>query len=127
MAKWDSFHDDVNEGGAVPVTLCLFLMVVYICGGAAVFAYSHNWGFLNSVYFCFCALTTIGFSGDLSPGMGARSEAALQISLLGASLYLLIGMALIATCFNLMQEQVTARSATLSRRFGGHRYHPDDT
>ena len=123
-----------SEGGAVPVTLCLVLMVAYICGGAAVFAYAHGWSFLHSVYFCFSSLTTIGF-GDLTPATTPNRATGLQIALLGAALYLLIGMALIATCFNLMQEQVTSRNGNISRRLGSligpppghHRFHLEDT
>ena len=32
-----------------------------------------------------------------------------QLALLGSALYLLLGMALIATCFNLLQEHMASR------------------
>ncbi|KAK3869029.1 hypothetical protein Pcinc_025638 [Petrolisthes cinctipes] len=126
-----------GEGGAVPVTLCLLLMITYICGGAAIFAYAHDWTFLQAVYFCFSSLTTIGF-GDLSPNARPNASTGVQVALLGAAFYLLVGMALIATCFNLMQEQMTNRGYGLGRRLGSlmtpngasapnHRFHLDDT
>ena len=129
MEEWNN-----EEGGAVPVTLCLLLMVAYICGGAAIFSYAHGWCFLHSIYFCFSSLTTIGF-GDLAPTTTPNRATGVQLALLGSALYLLVGMALIATCFNLMQEQVTSRGGTFSKRFGGliglsnghHKFHLDDT
>ncbi|XP_064086046.1 TWiK family of potassium channels protein 7-like [Macrobrachium nipponense] len=126
-----------GEGGAVPVTLCLVLMITYICGGAAVFAYAHQWTFLHAIYFCFSSLTTIGF-GDLAPETAPNTSTGVQVALLGSAFYLLVGMALIATCFNLMQEQMTNRGYGLGRRLGNlmatsssggsnHRFHLDDT
>ena len=125
------------ENGPVPITLCLIMMAVYICGGAALFAHTHNWPYLNALFFCFGSLTTIGF-GDLKPSSLPQNTVSAQLQLLGAAFYLLIGMALIATCFNLMQEQVTSRgggSTVLTRKLGGlvttptphQRFHLDDT
>ncbi|XP_050690258.1 TWiK family of potassium channels protein 7-like [Eriocheir sinensis] len=137
-ADSESSEGEGGEGGAVPVTLCLLLMVTYICGGAAVFARAHHWSFLHAVYFCFSSLTTIGF-GDLAPAVTPAGATGVQVALLGAALYLLVGMALIATCFNLMQEQMTSRGYGLGRRMaslmgpappgggGTHRFHLDDT
>ncbi|XP_042875422.1 potassium channel subfamily K member 18-like [Penaeus japonicus] len=125
-----------GDAGAVPVTLCLVLMISYICGGAAAFAYAHQWSFLHAIYFCFSSLTTIGF-GDLAPETTPNVDTGVQMALLGAALYLLVGMALIATCFNLMQEHMTNRGYGLGRRLGSlmatsssgsnHRFHLDDT
>ncbi|CAL4120375.1 unnamed protein product [Meganyctiphanes norvegica] len=129
-----SSGEDDSESTAVPVTLCLLLMISYICGGAAVFAYAHHWSFMHAIFFCFSSLTTIGF-GDLAPETTPNAKTGVQIALLGAALYLLVGMALIATCFNLMQEQMTNRGYGLGRRLGSlmsnsnsnHRFHLDDT
>lgn len=50
----------VPKDRPVPIWLCVFLVVSYILGGAALFAFWENWSFLDSAYFCFITLTTIG-------------------------------------------------------------------
>lgn len=46
----------------VPIWLCVFLVVGYILGGAYLFSRWENWSLLDSAYFCFITLTTIGES-----------------------------------------------------------------
>lgn len=125
-------------GGPVPVTLCLLILALYTVGGALFFAHVHDWPYLHALCFCFGALTTIGF-GDLPPASAPPRSATAQLQLVAAAVYVLVGMALIATCFNLLQEKVTARGGgggtVLTRRLGGlvtaptphHRFHLDDT
>lgn len=128
----------------VPISLCLLLIVSYICGGALLFNKLENWTFLEGSYFCFTSLGTIGF-GDLIPGLNHHSTSPMpsssasssatttstsskskpvssssssstsswssqpdygQVSVYVSSAYILIGMALIAMCFNLVQDEV---------------------
>lgn len=56
--------------------------------------------------------------GDLVPGDSVISEGGSQEKLVMCSLYLLFGMALIAMCFNLMQEEVIHKVRTCGRRIG---------
>lgn len=44
----------------VPIWLCVFLVVSYIIAGAFLFSNWEGWSFLDSAYFCFITLTTIG-------------------------------------------------------------------
>lgn len=44
----------------VPIWLCVFLVVSYIIAGAFMFSKWEEWSFLDSAYFCFITLTTIG-------------------------------------------------------------------
>lgn len=44
----------------VPIWLCVFLVISYILGGAYLFSKWEKWSFLDSAYFCFITLTTIG-------------------------------------------------------------------
>ena len=57
---------------------------------------------LDSSYFCFITLTTIGF-GDLTPDQ-KNTDGEVRIAL--CSLYLLFGIAMICMSFNLVQEEV---------------------
>ncbi|KAF7267423.1 hypothetical protein GWI33_019344 [Rhynchophorus ferrugineus] len=86
----------------VPVTLCLVIVLAYICSGAMLFHRLENWSLLEGSYFCFTSLGTIGF-GDLLPGQKAE-----EISLCACSAYILTGMALVAMCFSLVQDEVIA-------------------
>lgn len=98
----------------VPLTLCLAIMVGYIWGGAVLFAEWEDWNLLDGSYFCFISLSTIGF-GDIVPGDKIYSGQGFELSSIICSMYLMLGMALIAMCFNLMQEEVMAKMRTLVR------------
>ncbi len=60
--------------------------------------------------------STIGF-GDIVPGKSLAQEGS-QEKLLICSLYLLFGMALIAMCFKLMQDDVVQKARWLGRKIG---------
>ena len=119
----DSSIDTSESHIQIPLSICLFIMVGYICGGAALFSRWEKWDFIESSYFCFVSLTTIGF-GSLVPGKSLTSETGVQIAYLFCSLYLLIGMALIAMCFNLMQDKVLYFLRQIISCFGAN---PADT
>ncbi|KAK4878866.1 hypothetical protein RN001_011372 [Aquatica leii] len=86
----------------VPLILCLIIILGYICLGAVLFHRLENWTILEGSYFCFTSLGTIGF-GDLMPGQNTE-----DISLCTSSAYILVGMALVAMCFSLVQDQVVS-------------------
>ncbi|XP_066148876.1 potassium channel subfamily K member 18 [Euwallacea fornicatus] len=105
----------------VPITVCLMIMVGYICGGAILFFQwesDSGWTFLDASYFCFISLSTIGF-GDFVPGDKiygqGKIEEILELKFVFCSMYLMLGMALIAMCFNLMQEEVINKIRTTVR------------
>lgn len=102
------------QTATVPITISLAVMVSYIIGGAVLFKqWETDWDYLDGSYFCFISLSTTGF-GDLVPGDKINSSSGVELSLIFCSMYLIIGMALIAMCFNLMQEEVIAKV----RKFG---------
>lgn len=77
-----------------------------------------DWDFLIGCYFCFITLSTIGF-GDYVPGTShvTWNESA-QSKLVLCALYLLIGLALQAMCFQLIQEEVRRAVRALGVRLG---------
>ena len=102
----------------IPITVCLALVISYICGGAWFFTISEGWTFLDASYFCFVTLSTIGF-GDLVPGRTVLSTPEDgQITLAICALYLLFGMALLAMSLNLVKEKVTVSVRSIGQRIG---------
>lgn len=116
------YYDDgyYTEGGRtrikpVPIWLCVFLVVSYIFGGAFLFTTWENWDYLDSAYFCFITLTTIGF-GDFVPAKRVKMNAEVSIAL--CSLYLLFGISLLAMSFNLVQEEVISNVKSVAKTLG---------
>jgi len=98
----------------VPILLSILLVIVYIVGGAFLFQMWEGWPFLDSAYFCFITLTTIGF-GDLTPDQ-KMEDGEKRIAL--CSLYLLFGIAMIAMSFNLVQEEVINSVKSVGKMLG---------
>ena len=60
---YDESDDDADidySRKPVPILLSIVLVVAYIIGGAFLFQMWEGWSFLDSSYFCFITLTTIG-------------------------------------------------------------------
>ncbi|XP_040579567.1 potassium channel subfamily K member 18 [Lepeophtheirus salmonis] len=98
----------------VPIWLSICLVIAYILFGAYIFKAWEGWTLLDSSYFCFITLTTIGF-GDLVPDQRTE-DGEKRIAL--CSLYLLFGIAMIAMSFNLVQEEVINHFKDLGRKLG---------
>jgi len=75
-----------------------------------------TWNFLIGAYFCFVTLSTIGF-GDYVPGTSLDASAS-QGKLVLCCLYLVFGLALLAMCFDLMQEEARNLFRRCGRRLG---------
>ncbi|KAG6448429.1 hypothetical protein O3G_MSEX005475 [Manduca sexta] len=97
----------------VPISVCVSIMVGYIMFGSMIFGMWEKWDQLDGAYFCFISLSSIGF-GDFVPGERVYTPR-IETSFIVCSLYLMLGMALVAMCFNLMQEQVIHYFAGLKR------------
>lgn len=87
----------------------------YVCGGALLFSRWEDWKFLDGSYFCFISLSTIGF-GDIVPGASVYKSEVIQLSFILTAVYLMLGMALIAMCFNLMQEEVVHKTRSCIKK-----------
>ena len=84
-----------------------------------------GWGYLEGFYFSFITLSTIGF-GDMVPGdsisdNGEAPSDPFNTKFVLCSLYILVGMALIAMCFNLMQEKVVKGVRSLGKRIANYK------
>lgn len=94
---------DKNATPRVPVFVCIALLCAYLLVGALIFTSWEGWQYTDSVYFCFTTLTTIGF-GDLVPGYQSHEKARVIIGKQASCMfYVLIGLALVATCFEIMK------------------------
>ncbi|XP_013183214.2 uncharacterized protein LOC106129260 [Amyelois transitella] len=107
----------------IPVGIVLFLLLAYICIGAAIFSAWENWSFLDAAYFCFIALATIGF-GDFVPTSFLTSKHTTEnskseyIQMIACCAYLVFGLILIAMSFSLLQDEVVARCTQLANSLG---------
>ena len=83
-----------------------------------------GWNYLDGVYFCFTSLMTIGF-GDFVPGndyiyqvSADLNEDEARAKIVIGTIYILLGMAIVAMCLNLMQEKLVQQVRTFARRIG---------
>lgn len=116
------FNQSLDRNTAVPTYLCLLVMAAYIAGGAWLFsAFEDTWTPLEGAYFCFITLTTIGF-GDFVPGVDKygrdKNRDSSAESLVLCALYLLVGLALIGMCIDLMQVDVVKKFKWAGRKIG---------
>ncbi len=99
----------------IPLWICGVLVIGYIVGGAFLFTSWEKWTFLDSAYFCFITLTTIGF-GDFVPKAEEKDDTELSIIL--CSVYLLFGMSLLVMTFNLVQQRVVDQVRGMAQKLG---------
>lgn len=115
-AELDDEFDDDDEEMSVPLLVTVFVIPLYLTLGATLFSVWEKWTFLDSFYFCFITLTTIGF-GDFVPGV-ALKNAAEKEKLISAAAYILFGLVLIAMCVNLMKEQLSQKVKRVANKLG---------
>ncbi|VDN08815.1 unnamed protein product [Dibothriocephalus latus] len=101
----------------VPILLTLFLFFLYLFGGAVIFSHWENWSFTDATYFVFITISTIGF-GDLIPGIEDGDFSKQTQKFIAAITYLLLGLALVCMCFDLMQRELKRKSKKLAQRIG---------
>ncbi|OWF51097.1 uncharacterized protein LOC110449615 [Mizuhopecten yessoensis] len=93
----------------VPIWVCLVVVISYNLLGSLLFGlWEEGWGFITGFYFCFITLSTIGF-GDIVPGHSIESWQSQEKQII-CTIYLLVGMAMLAMCFDLMQRQIRERA-----------------
>ncbi|KAJ8983993.1 hypothetical protein NQ317_008698 [Molorchus minor] len=103
---------------SVPAILVLVFFVSYVCIGAAAFSSASGWNFLDAIYFCFIALSTIGVGDRLPQG----SEFHAQLQLFACCVYLFVGLVVVAMCFSLVHEEVTLKCRQIAHNMGLFRH-----
>lgn len=103
----------------VPSTACLWVIGGYVLTGTIMFAEWERWSYLDSCYFCVTSLCKIGF-GDFVPGASllTSENSGSQTRLVINFVYLLLGLGLIAMCYNLMREEVRVKVRQLKDDVG---------
>lgn len=101
----------------VPSTACLWVMFFYILLGSAMFYYLEQWNCLDAIYFSVTSLCKIGV-GDFVPGTSTNAtipflrfssddtQTENHTKLIINFVYILLGMGLVAMCYNLMKEDI---------------------
>lgn len=90
---------EVSQTHLIMVTLHLSTLV--FTAGAALFSYYENWSYIDSLYYCFITLTTIGF-GDF---VALQKNDALQKQpqyVAFSLIFILFGLTVISAAMNLM-------------------------
>ncbi|KAK0161517.1 hypothetical protein PV327_009977 [Microctonus hyperodae] len=97
----------------VPSTACLWVIFGYIVAGTIMFAQWEEWDYLDSAYFCVTSLCKIGM-GDFVPGANiVEAKSGSHLKLVINFVYLLLGLGLVAMCYNLMREDVREKAKEL--------------
>ena len=63
----DDEDDELGSSTALTAALGTCFLFFFFSIGSAIFVFWEDWSFLQSFYFCFITMTTIGF-GDVVPG-----------------------------------------------------------
>ena len=122
MVQWrrgitNTLYTEDNLLVQVPLWVSLLLIVGYISLGALMFGlWEPDWDPVVAFYFSFITLSTIGF-GDYVPGTSLGALAS-QEKMILCALYLAWGLALLAMCFDLMQEEARNMFRRCGRRLG---------
>ncbi|XP_063708919.1 TWiK family of potassium channels protein 7 [Culicoides brevitarsis] len=92
----------------VAVIISIFTLLFYMIFGTLMMKHlqAPHWSTIDAFYFCFATLSTIGY-GQLFPST--------SISQFACALYILIGMALVSMCFNLVQVELVIWFKALSQ------------
>ncbi|XP_048482283.1 uncharacterized protein LOC105386898 [Plutella xylostella] len=117
LISWPDTDSKLSMRGLsilAPVLLCLAAIFIYISIGALVLFKLDNMNIVDGFYFCFMALSTIGF-GSIIPGMGyatingVRYYTINSVTLWFCSAYTLTGLALTAMCFGVIHDEIIYR------------------
>ena len=98
-------HININ---VMLVSLILMLLMLFI--GGLLYCLTENWTYVDSIYYCFVTIATIGF-GDLVPNQGEAPDTPEEKGIwFLRALYISVGLSLVSTVFTALSnvmEQIT--------------------
>lgn len=97
----------IDEEFNLPISIAIFILVLYIVIGAVIYNLWEHWNFFESFYFVFISMTTIGL-GDFVPNH--------PMFMMLSILYLVFGLALMSMCINVVQVKLSDTFKTASRK-----------
>jgi hypothetical protein len=102
----------------VPSTACLWVLVAYVAAGTVTFVTLEDWSYMDCMFFCVTSLCKIGIENFGPVGTAKESGVIHPMNLIIKFVYLLLGMGIIAMCFDLMREDVQVRVRNLKMDIG---------
>jgi hypothetical protein len=87
----ESAEFEIDENFNLPLPIASVIMLIYIFLGTCFYMILEQWNFIDSFYYVFISISTIGF-GDIVPGQPEY--------FLVSSIYLFLGLALVSMCIN---------------------------
>ncbi|KAL4708605.1 hypothetical protein ACJJTC_014213 [Scirpophaga incertulas] len=100
---------EIDDEFNLPISVAIIILVIYIFIGATIYSTWENWSFLESFYFVFISMSTIGL-GDIVPCHPMRMMASM--------LYLVFGLALTSMCINVVQVKLSDTFKQASAKLG---------
>jgi len=102
----------------VPSMACLWVLAAYVATGTVTFVTLEDWSYLDSTFFCVTSLCKIGIENFVPVGSITDAATDHPMKLVIKFVYLLLGMGIIAMCFDLMREDVQVRVRNLKMDIG---------
>ena len=93
------FPDEKRPAVAFPILGCLMMLIVYLLSGAAFIAESQNINYRDAFYFCFVALCTVGFGGNI---LRFASDTTIVLVVI----YIFFGVTLLSTTLHIVHYDV---------------------
>lgn len=100
---------EIDDDFNLPISVALFILVVYMFCGALIYCMWERWDFFASFYFVFISMSTIGF-GDYVPHH--------PICTIVSIVYLVFGLALMSMCINVVQLKLSDTFKQASAKIG---------
>lgn len=107
---------EIDDEFNLPISVAIGILFIYLLLGAIMYCLWEDWGFIESIYFVFVSLSTIGF-GDVLP--------AHQKFFIFSSVYMYIGLSLVSMCinvaiefFNKAADRAKVRMEEAKKKFG---------